>query len=118
MRLLSLVPRAAGLDDEEALRAAYDAHSDEIYRFARNQLHDSGLAEEAVQETFLRAWRAADKYDSSVSSLRTWLFSICRNVVIDLARKRKVRPLQATESEQQREVVFDEDAFDQSLTTF
>jgi RNA polymerase sigma-70 factor, ECF subfamily len=39
-------------------------------------------------------------------------------LLIDLARKRKVRPLQATESEQQREIAIDGDAFDQSLTTF
>lgn len=106
------------LDDETVLRAAYSAHADELFGFARNHLHDNGLAEEAVQETFLRAWRAADRFDESAGSLRTWLFSICRNVVIDLARRRKVRPLQATESEQQREIVLNDDVFEHSLTTF
>ena len=57
-------------------------------------LNDDGLAEEAVQETFLRAWRAADRYDPHRSSLRTWMFAIARNVTIDLARARSARPEQ------------------------
>ena len=60
---------------------------------ARRSLEDTGLAEEAVQETFLRAWRAAHHYDPELSSLRTWLFSIARNVVVDLARSRRSRLL-------------------------
>lgn len=60
---------------------------------ARRSLEDTGLAEEAVQETFLRAWRASHRYDPELSSLRTWLFSIARNVVVDLARSRRSRLL-------------------------
>ena len=84
------------------MRAAYDAHGDELYRMARRALNDSGLAEEAVQETFLRAWRASDRYDPDLSSLRTWLFAIARNVVIDLARTRAARPESAGAGEEQR----------------
>jgi RNA polymerase sigma-70 factor, ECF subfamily len=58
-------------------------------------LNDDGLAEEAVQETFLRAWRVADRYDPQRSSLRTWMFAIARNVTIDLARARSARPRRA-----------------------
>jgi RNA polymerase sigma-70 factor (ECF subfamily) len=74
------------------LRAAYDALGSELYRMTHRALNDDGLAEEAVQETFLRAWRAADRYDPKRSSLRTWMFAIARNVTIDLARARSVRP--------------------------
>jgi RNA polymerase sigma-70 factor (ECF subfamily) len=83
--------RAAPLPDA-ALRAAYDAHGAELYRFARRALGDEGLAEEAVQEAFLRAWRASSSYDPARSSQRTWLYAILRNVVIDLARARRARP--------------------------
>jgi RNA polymerase sigma-70 factor (ECF subfamily) len=65
---------------------------------SRRALSDDGLAEEAVQETFLRAWRASDRHDPQRSSLRTWMFSIARNVTIDLARARSARP-QRTETE-------------------
>jgi RNA polymerase sigma-70 factor (ECF subfamily) len=77
---------------DQALRSVYDAHGPELFRFARRSLGDAGLAEDAVQETFVRAWRASASYDPARSSQRTWLFAILRNVVIDLARARRVRP--------------------------
>ena len=58
------------LSDDVGLRAAYAAHGSELYRFALRGLGDAGLAQDAVQETFLRAWRAADKYDPALASLR------------------------------------------------
>ena len=83
--------RAPSLPDD-ALRAAYDAHGAELYRFARRSLGDANLAEDAVQEAFLRAWRASATYDPARASQRTWLFAIVRNVVIDFARARRARP--------------------------
>ena len=70
------------------LPSAYRAHGPELYRAAVRSLGDGPLAEEAVQEVFVRAWRAADRYDPLLASLRTWLFAILRNVVVDLARAR------------------------------
>jgi RNA polymerase sigma-70 factor (ECF subfamily) len=78
--------------DEDGVRTAYAAHGAELYRFAARSLGDEGLAEEAVQETFVRAWRASGRFDPEVGSLRTWLFAIIRNVVIDLHRARAARP--------------------------
>jgi RNA polymerase sigma-70 factor, ECF subfamily len=80
------------LTRERDVREAYAAHAGELYGFARRSLGDAGLAEEAVQETFLRAWRAGDGFDPELGSLRTWLFAILRNVVIDLSRARAARP--------------------------
>jgi len=80
------------LSRERDVREAYAAHSGELYGFAVRSLGDSGLAEEAVQETFVRAWQAANRFDDALGSLRTWLFAIVRNVVIDLSRARAVRP--------------------------
>jgi RNA polymerase sigma-70 factor, ECF subfamily len=80
------------LTRERDVREAYAAHAGELYGFALRSLGDSGLAEEAVQETFLRAWRAGERFDPQIGSLRTWLFAILRNVVIDLGRARAVRP--------------------------
>ena len=78
--------------DAEWVAAAYAAHGRELYRFALRSLGDSGLAEEAVQTTYLRAWRAAARFDESLGSMRTWLFAIVRNVVVDMARARSARP--------------------------
>jgi RNA polymerase sigma-70 factor (ECF subfamily) len=80
------------LTKERDVREAYAAHANELYGFALRSLGDAGLAEEAVQEAFVRAWRAGDRFDPQIGSLRTWLFAILRNVVIDLGRARAARP--------------------------
>jgi RNA polymerase sigma-70 factor (ECF subfamily) len=90
------------------VREAYAAHASELYGFAVRSLGDSGLAEEAVQETFLRAWRAGDRFDPQIGSLRTWLFAILRNVVIDLGRARAVRPAVAEQGVEPSVEPFDE----------
>jgi RNA polymerase sigma-70 factor (ECF subfamily) len=77
---------------DDALRAAYEAHGPELYRFARRSLGDGALAEDAVQEAFVRAWRASASYDPAKASQRPWLFAILRNVVIDMVRARRSRP--------------------------
>ncbi len=81
------------LATDAGLRAAYNAHGSELYGLARRALDDDGRAEEAVQETFLRAWRAGARYDPEIASLRSWLFAICRNVIVDSVRARSARPL-------------------------
>jgi RNA polymerase sigma-70 factor, ECF subfamily len=81
------------LTRESDVRQAYAAHAGELYGFALRSLEDPGLAEEAVQDTFLRAWRAGERFDPQIGSLRTWLFAILRNVVIDLGRARSSRPV-------------------------
>ena len=87
-------PAAAGLGDEDAVCAAYNAHGPELYRFVLRGLGDPGAAQDVVQETFLRAWRAADRFDPQLASLRVWLFAIARNAMLDHVRATKVRPWQ------------------------
>src|SRR5918911_5599037 len=85
------MPQGA-LTHETDVREAYAAHAGELYGFALRSLEDPQLAEEAVQDTFIRAWRAGERFDPEIGSLRTWLFAILRNVVIDLGRARSARP--------------------------
>lgn len=89
---LSGLPRTPCLSDGEGVRAMYTAYAAELYRFALRSLGDRGAAEDVVQEVFVRAWRAADRYDPEIASLRVWLFAIARNAVIDHARATAVRP--------------------------
>jgi RNA polymerase sigma-70 factor (ECF subfamily) len=70
----------------------YDAHGPALFGFAVNALRDRGLAEDCVQETFLRAWRARERFDSGRASARTWLFAIERNVIADLLRSLERMP--------------------------
>lgn len=83
---------ALDLQHDSGIRQAWRLHADELYGFACRALVDHAAADEAVQETFLRAWRAAASYDRT-RPLRPWLFAILRNVVIDETRARRRRPV-------------------------
>lgn len=88
------------LGDERAVSDAYAAHGPELYRLALRLLGDRAGAEDAVQETFVRAWRSSARFDPARGSLRTWLFAIARNVCTDAAAARARRP-----APQDREIV-------------
>lgn len=77
--------------DAAGLRVAFLAHGGELYGYARRSLGDPRAAEDVVQETFIRAWRARSRFDTNLGTLRTWLFTIARRVVIDHARARAIR---------------------------
>lgn len=104
---------------DDALRRAYDEHASELYRFALRAGGDRGGAEDVVQEVFLRAWRASDRYDPALSSMRTWLFAIARNVIIDASRARAARPFTAVVADDAAPEAVDErsgEVFDQVLS--
>ena len=81
---------------EDAARALYRTYSGELFGFALNRLRDRGLAEEVVQDVFMRVWRHAHDYDATRGSVRTWLYGIARNAIIDSHRRASVRPALAT----------------------
>jgi RNA polymerase sigma-70 factor (ECF subfamily) len=101
-RLGHRLRRSPHREDESALREAYAAHGSELFGIAYRSLGDRGLAEEVVQETFVRAWRSRERFEAERGSVRTWLFSITRNLIIDAARRKSVRP-QGPVSEERRE---------------
>jgi RNA polymerase sigma-70 factor (ECF subfamily) len=74
--------------DDAGLHRAFVAYGAEMTGLARRVLGDHHLAEEAVQETFERAWKARHRFDPAVGALRAWLFSIERNLLVDMARTR------------------------------
>jgi RNA polymerase sigma-70 factor, ECF subfamily len=58
---------------------------------AARYLNDASLAEDVVQEVFLRAWRSASSYDPAKASPSTWLYRIATNLCIDYQRRRSFR---------------------------
>ena len=83
------------------MRAVYQAYGSLVYAVTFRVLGDRGLCEEATQQTFLRAWRAAASFDTS-RELGPWLATIARRVAIDLYRREAARaagPLDAVAPE-------------------
>lgn len=72
--------RGAPLDD------LYDRYARRVYALGLRWLGDGGLAEDLVQETFVRLWRAAGRFDPARGSVRTYLFTIARRAAADLWR--------------------------------
>lgn len=84
MRLVRRVLRG----DETAFRYVFDEHYDRLYRFALARSGgDSHLAEDLVQQTLSRAIQSLRSYRGE-ARLQTWLFTICRNTIIDWRRKK------------------------------
>jgi RNA polymerase sigma-70 factor (ECF subfamily) len=87
----------------EALAAVYDRYSRAVWSVTMSVLSNRSLAEDATQETFLRAWRAADTYDPD-RDIAPWLFTIARRTAIDVYR-REARPTQGGHGVEQDVVV-------------
>lgn len=83
----------AGLCTEAGFTAVYREHSDVLLRRAHRRLGHREQAEDAVQETFVRAWRACATFRGHDGPpVVAWLSRILGNVVIDMIRARAVRP--------------------------
>jgi RNA polymerase sigma factor (sigma-70 family) len=83
--------------DPDAVRSIYRSHGRLVYAVAYRVLGDRGLAEEATQQAFVKAWRAAQSFDQS-RELGPWLAAIARRVAIDLYRREAVRAADPIES--------------------
>ncbi|MEV0240426.1 sigma-70 family RNA polymerase sigma factor [Streptomyces sp. NPDC050674] len=76
-----------------------EAHRTELTGYCYRMLGSSFEAEDAVQDTMVRAWRSYDKFEGR-SSLRSWLYRIATNVCLDMlsAGNKRARPMDLTES--------------------
>jgi RNA polymerase sigma factor (sigma-70 family) len=86
--VLSLI--AAG--EELALAELYDRFGRVAYGLALRILRDPGLAEEAVQDAFLSAWRSAARFDATRGLPRSWLLTIVHRRAVDLVQHGVRRP--------------------------
>jgi RNA polymerase sigma-70 factor (ECF subfamily) len=88
-----VAPPRPPLDSDDALRALYRDHATALLAFAEWFTEDRTAAEDAVQETFLRAWRHLPRLLDDGRPLRPWLRQVLRRVLIDAARVARAHPV-------------------------
>ena len=82
-----MLARVGRRSDETAMCALYRRYESRLYGFGLRLLGNNGLAEELVQETFVRLWQGARRFDPARGTVRGLLFTIARRVAIDLHRR-------------------------------
>jgi RNA polymerase sigma-70 factor (ECF subfamily) len=80
---------AVAKGDAAAFERLYNATRSKLYGVLLRILGRPELAEDVMQETYLKVWKMADKFDPAQASPITWMVAIARNRAIDIVRKRK-----------------------------
>jgi RNA polymerase sigma-70 factor (ECF subfamily) len=93
--------------NEALIRLLFAEHGRALLAYVTRLTEDRGLAEDIVQETILRAWRNPDVMVNGKGSVRGWLLTVARNIVIDQARARAARPTEVPEVPYQPPVAHD-----------
>jgi RNA polymerase sigma-70 factor, ECF subfamily len=83
--------------DPQALAELYDRYGKMAYSLVLRVVRDGAIAEDLVQETFLRVWNRVHSIDSEKGSLGPWLLAIARNRAIDYLRSSAGRERKAVE---------------------
>ena len=91
--------------DKQVIGIIYDNYSPVLYGVILKIVKSEQVAEDVLQETFIKIWKNADAYDSSKGRLFTWLISIARNCAIDYTRSKDYKQQSQTASN----FVFNED---------
>ncbi|MGY2291785.1 sigma-70 family RNA polymerase sigma factor [Pseudomonas sp. SDO528_S397] len=82
------------LGDRQAFEALYRAVSPRLHGVALRFMSRQDLAEDVLQESFVRIWYNAARYEPHLSAPMTWMTNITRNLAIDQLRKHREQPLE------------------------
>ncbi len=94
VELAPVTTRFDTIDASDVLAEALDEHRRALTGYCYRMLGSAFEADDAVQETMVRAWRAIDTFEGR-STMRSWLYRIATNVCLDLlrGRQRRARPM-------------------------
>lgn len=81
--------------DEQAFHWLYDQYSPALYGVILRIVRDEDLAQDLVQDVFVKIWKNLDSYDSKKGRLFTWMLNVARNTAIDALRAGKTQPSSA-----------------------
>lgn len=81
----------AGSAPAERARDWYETYGKAVYSYLRFHLPSADIAEDVTADTFLKVFRAADRFDERRGQPRTWIFRIAQNTLRDHQRRTKVR---------------------------
>jgi RNA polymerase sigma-70 factor (ECF subfamily) len=87
----ALLVVAIGRWRQDALAEAYRRHAGAVFALSQRLVNDRTLAEEVVQEVFLRLWDKPDRFDPERGSLRSYLLAQCHGRSVDLIRSEQSR---------------------------
>ncbi|NBS66853.1 MAG: sigma-70 family RNA polymerase sigma factor [Betaproteobacteria bacterium] len=89
-----MLMRRVAHGDEAAMGELYDRFVGLVFKASRQVLSSRAEADDAVQETFVRLWQTADRFDPQRAKLVTWVMLITRRHLIDRLRRKSARPEQ------------------------
>ncbi len=95
-QLIALLERVAR-QDQVALKALYDACAGKLYGLALRVVTQRELAEDVLQDAFLKIWYAAPDYAASLSPPMAWMAMIVRSRALDMLRRRAVQRTHLTQ---------------------
>lgn len=104
--------------DQEAFAALYDLYSQKIYAFVLSRIRHKQVAEDLLQNVFIKAWKALPRFQEDKGGFNAWVYRIATNCMNDYFRSKQIRP---DALELQEQIIIEDnkpkhgEVFDQSL---
>jgi RNA polymerase sigma factor (sigma-70 family) len=96
-------PEVLKTKSRDAFAELYDKYSGAIYGTICKMISNTNIAEELLQDVFVKVWKNIDKYDQSKGSFFTWMLQISRNTCIDYLRTRQHKMQLSTSTQVERD---------------